>query len=64
MGEGNPSANARGIPLPHTPTPPQRVLKRLIFEKDKTRSGGYSVARPELNGKTAFFFRATTSRMD
>ena len=46
MGEGNPSANARGIPLPHTPTPPQRVLKRLIFEKDKTRGGGTASPGP------------------
>ena len=62
MGEGNPSANARGIPLPHTPTPPQRVLKRFTFEKDKARGGGTVPPGPKL-AEIPRFFRETTGRM-
>ena len=49
LGEGNPSANARGVPLPQAPTPPQRVLLGWMGESGNA-DGVSGMAVPRLCG--------------
>ena len=59
LGEGNPSAGARGVPLPQAPTPPQRALFRRIGAAETQK---FCLRQPSPGNATTFFRQLTEQK--